>query len=62
MFEISVEDYKNAQVSAKTVVNRELFWVRMIDEQNGLGIKNVFDLVRKEIHGMFGTKILQKAI
>ena len=28
----------------------------MTDEQNGLGIKNVFDLVRKEIHGMFGTK------
>ena len=28
----------------------------MIDVQNGLGIKNISDLVRKEIHGIFETK------
>ena len=27
----------------------------MIDVQNGLDIKNIFDLVRKEIHGIFKT-------
>ena len=32
----------------------------MNDVRNGLGIKNVSDLVRKEIHGIFETKILQK--
>ena len=28
----------------------------MIDIQNGLGIKNISDLVRKEIYGIFETK------
>ena len=28
----------------------------MNDVRNGLGIKNVSDLVRKEIHGIFETK------
>ena len=27
----------------------------MIDVQNALGIKNISDLVRKEIHGIFNT-------
>ena len=28
----------------------------MNDVQNGLGVKNMSDLVRKEIHGIFETK------
>ena len=28
----------------------------MIDVQEGLGVKNISDLVRKEIHGIFETK------
>ena len=28
----------------------------MDDVQEGLGIKNISDLVRKEIHGIFETK------
>ena len=36
--------------------NRRLFWVRMHDVQGGLGVKNISDLVRKEIHGIFETK------
>ena len=28
----------------------------MHDVQDGLGIKNISDLVRKEIHGIFETK------
>ena len=50
---ITVEAYKNAQVHTITIENKELFWVRMIDIQNGLGIKNIFDLVRKEIQGIY---------
>ena len=56
MFNISVQNYKNAQVYTITVPNRELFWVRMINVQKGSGVKNMSDLVRKEIHGIFETK------
>ena len=35
---------------------RELFWVRMRDVQEALGVTNMSDLVRKDIHGIFETK------
>ena len=56
MVDISAENFQNALVYTITVGNRELFWVRMIDVQKGLGVKNMSDLVRKEIHGIFETK------
>ena len=34
----------------------KLFWVKMIDVQKGLRLKNMPDLVRKEICGIFETK------
>ena len=52
---ITVEKCKNAKVNTVKVGNKELFWIRMIDIQNGLGLKNMSDLVRKEIHGIFST-------
>ena len=48
MFEISVEKYTDAKVLTITVDNRRLFWVRMHDVQEGLCVKNMADLVRKE--------------
>ena len=56
MVVITVQNYYNAEVHTITVVNRKLFWVRMIDVQNALGIKNESDLVRKEIQGKFEIK------
>ena len=53
---ISVTKYTDAKVCTITVSNRELFWVRMHNVQEGLGVKNMSDLVRKEIHGIFETK------
>ena len=53
MYKISVEKYADATI---TVGNRRLFWVRMHDVQERLGVKNMSDLVRKEIHGIFETK------
>ena len=44
---ITVENYSNAEVHTITIKNKELFWVKMIDVQNGYGIKNVHDLLRK---------------
>ena len=55
MVDISVENYQNVLVYTITVGKRELFWVKMMDVQNGFGIKNMSDLVRKEIHGIYGT-------
>ena len=47
MVVITVQVSANAKVCTITVENRKLFWVKMIDVQNGLGIKNISDLVRK---------------
>ena len=49
MVVIAVQKYTDAEVHTKKVGNRELFWVKMIDVQNKLGIKNISDLVRKNI-------------
>ena len=56
MIDIGVERYANAKVYTITVGNRELFWVRIYDAQKGMSVKNMSDLVRKEIHGIFETK------
>ena len=38
---ITVKNYTDAKVHTIKVGNRELFWVRMIDVQNRLGIKKL---------------------
>ena len=53
MFAISVKKYFENKVHTITIGNRRLFWVRMHIVQEVLGIKNISDLVRKEIHGIF---------
>ena len=43
----TVQDHANAEVHTITTVgNRELFWVKMTDMQNKMGITNISDLVR----------------
>ena len=61
MFEISAETYADAtKVHTITVGNRTLFWVKMHHVQDGLGIKNIYDLIRKENSWYFwDLKILQ---
>ena len=56
MVVITVKAYENAGVHSITVENKKLFWVRMIDVQDGLGIKNISDLLREETCGRFETK------
>ena len=56
MVVITVEAYKNTKVHTITVKNKKLFWVKMMDVQKGLGIKNIHDLARKEVCGIFETK------
>ena len=56
MIIIAVENYLNAKVQTIAVANRKLFWVKMHDVQDGLELKNLPDLVRKEMWGIFETK------
>ena len=52
----TTEAYENTKVHTIKVNNKNLFWVKMIDVQNGLAIKNISDLVRKEIFGKYYDK------
>ena len=56
MVVVTVEFCKNASVHTMTVKNKELFWMKIIDLQGGLGLKNMPDLSRKGIQGIFETK------
>ena len=56
MVDIKVKNYTEPNVCTIKIGNKKLFWVKMNDVQNGLGVKNMSDLVRKEIHGIFETK------
>ena len=56
MVVVTVEFCKNASVHTMTVKNKELFWMKIIDLQGGLGLKNMSDLSRKGIQGIFETK------
>ena len=58
MVVITVEAYQNARVHTITVKNKDFFWIEMKDVQDRLDIKNISDLLRKEICGRFGTKDL----
>ena len=56
MVVITVQAYTEARVHTIKVGNRKLFWVKMIDVQKGLGLKNMPDLVRKEVCAIVETK------
>ena len=57
---ISTEGYKNANVEFLTIKITNEIWVSMKDVGSGIGVKNISDLVLKEIYGICETKILQK--
>ena len=52
---ISVERYKNAKAICWKKKNGDL-WVIMKGIKDGLGVKNISDLVLKEIYGAYGKK------
>ena len=56
MVVITIENCTNARVNTIEVKNKDFFWIKMIDIQNVLGLKNMSDLVRKEIQGIYETK------
>ena len=60
MYLISAEGYKNANVAFLTIKAANEIWVSMKDVGSGTGVKNILDLVLKEIYGICETKIFQK--
>ena len=57
---ISAEGYENAGVGHLIIKKTSKLWVSMKDIGDGLGVKNISDLVLKEIHGAYGKKELTK--
>ena len=55
---ISAKAYENAKVHTIQVKND--LWVSMKDVGNGLGVKNISDLVLKEIQGICEKKKINK--
>ena len=56
MYLISTEGYKNANVKFLTIKITSGIWVNMKDVGNGMVVKNISDLVLKEIYGICETK------
>ena len=53
---ISAEGYKHAKVDFLTIKKTSEIWVNMKDVKIGMGVKNISDLVLKEINGICVTK------
>ena len=60
MYLISAEGYKNAGVHYLKIWKTGEIWPCMKDCGNGLDVKNISDLVLKEIYGIYEGKKLTK--
>ena len=60
MYLISVEGYKNVGVYILIIKKTGEIWVSMKNIHNGLGVKNMSDLVLRELYGIFKTKNFMK--
>ena len=56
MYLISAEGYKNASVHILIKKKSGKIWVIMKNVHDGLGVKNMSDLVLKEIYGIYEAK------
>ena len=56
MYLIPAEGYKDANVEFLTIKTTSDIWVNMKDVGSGMGVKNISNLVLKEIYGICETK------
>ena len=56
MYLISKEGYKNAKVHQLVVPRTGKIWTSMKDVGSSVGVRNISDLVLKEIHDIIKTK------
>ena len=61
MYLILPEGYKNAEVNTKIVRKTGEIWVSMKDDGSGMVVKNISDLVLKELVVYLKQKSLQKS-
>ena len=57
---ISAEGYKKAKVAFLKIRKTGQLWINLKDVGDGLGVKNISDLVLKEIYGIGGKRKLTK--
>ena len=48
---LTIENFVNAGVKTIPIINKNYFWVKMKDVGDDLGLKNMSDMVIKEING-----------
>ena len=60
MVVIIAEAYQHARVYTITVKYKDFWGVKMKDVQDGLGVKNIRDLLRREMWDILGKKDLTK--
>ena len=53
---ISAEGYINAKVHFLKIEETDEFWIKIKDVGDELGVKNISDLVLKELYGVYGEK------
>ena len=56
---ISAKGYKNANFHCLKIRKIDELWISMKDVGDGLGVKNISDLVLKEIYGIYGGNIVE---
>ena len=57
---ISANGCKNANVNFLKIRKTDELWISIKDVGNGLGVKNISDLVLKEIYGIYEKRKLTK--
>ena len=60
MYLISAEGYTNAGFDLLIIKKTGEIWVSMKNIHNGFGVKNMYDLILKEIYAIYKTKNLTK--
>ena len=60
MYLISAEGYNNANVEFLTIKTTSKIWVSMKDVGSDISVKNISELVLKEIYGICETKNCSK--
>ena len=57
---ISAKEYKNAKIHSLEIRKTGELWINIKDIGDGLGVKNISDLVSKEIYGIYEKRKLTK--
>ena len=60
MYLLSVEGYTNTRVHILKIRKPDKIWISIKDIGDGLGVKNISDLVLKEIYGIYEKKNTKK--